>query len=561
MKFCPDEQDLVLEIFKQLGSGNAIKDVPVRFRTKDGRIVDLLIDSNVKYDTDACGNSKFGHTRCFIRDDTKRKIREANTQTLLEEMKRSFQMLDNFMSRSIHHLRTPLHVMQNTCELVTELLENPTTDGAVLKESITLLGEAETRIGEAVGLADDLVQLGRLDQGAELQLEKAVVDLVTLGDEMYKCMLFAGDSLVSLDIQGGGGPSKIHSDPAVLRRILRALLEHATNVNAHGEVKLQIGYQNGLCTFEVLYSEKDSIPSQSTKDQPYGELPPIFQRYQQKFIPEGNVDLETATSLREEIECHINSCKDNSIGIGLSLAYYLVQGLGSDLRYSSEQSGTAKFWFSLPKDDLPNGEKCSDLFPMKLQSKQNKNISSQTDPESVLPDSTSPTGPSIAVLHAKQLPNAPGLKLKEETPIEFSVSKSKIASEGLTSMDPPHVLIVEDTHMCAKLLRMSLSKLNCSTTTVDNGRLAVEKLRKAAPGEYSLVLMDLRMPEMDGLEATKILKQELNLTIPIVALTAETTPSIQAECAAIGFDDFRSKPLKRDHLKEILLQHTGYHVL
>ena len=48
MKFCPDEEALVLEIFKQLGSGNAIRDVPVRFRTKDGRVVDLLIDSNVK---------------------------------------------------------------------------------------------------------------------------------------------------------------------------------------------------------------------------------------------------------------------------------------------------------------------------------------------------------------------------------------------------------------------------------------------------------------------------------------------------------------------------------
>lgn len=68
MKFCPDEQELVLEIFKQLGSGNAIRDVPVRFRTKDGRIVNLLIDSNIKYDTvrnDATGEAvqKFGHTR------------------------------------------------------------------------------------------------------------------------------------------------------------------------------------------------------------------------------------------------------------------------------------------------------------------------------------------------------------------------------------------------------------------------------------------------------------------------------------------------------------------
>ena len=49
MKFCPDEEELVLEIFKNLGSGYSIKDVPVRFRTKSGKMVHLLIDSNIRY--------------------------------------------------------------------------------------------------------------------------------------------------------------------------------------------------------------------------------------------------------------------------------------------------------------------------------------------------------------------------------------------------------------------------------------------------------------------------------------------------------------------------------
>ena len=84
MNFCPDEKELVLEIFKQLGSGNSIADVPVRFRTKDGRMVHLLIDSNVAYNK----NGSFGHTRCFIRDDTARKIRDARTKLLLEETER-----------------------------------------------------------------------------------------------------------------------------------------------------------------------------------------------------------------------------------------------------------------------------------------------------------------------------------------------------------------------------------------------------------------------------------------------------------------------------------------
>ena len=74
MKFCPDEEELVLEIFKTLGSGNIIKDVPVRFRTKAGKIVPLLIDSNVAYKVDEKGEKAFNHTRCFIRDDTGRHV-------------------------------------------------------------------------------------------------------------------------------------------------------------------------------------------------------------------------------------------------------------------------------------------------------------------------------------------------------------------------------------------------------------------------------------------------------------------------------------------------------
>jgi CheY-like chemotaxis protein len=120
---------------------------------------------------------------------------------------------------------------------------------------------------------------------------------------------------------------------------------------------------------------------------------------------------------------------------------------------------------------------------------------------------------------------------------------------------------VEDTELAAKLLRLTLSKLHCTSDTAVNGRAAVEKLRNAAPGEFDLILMDLRMPEMDGLTATKILKQEMKLSVPIIALTAETSAAIRTECQEIGFDDFYSKPLKRDGLKDVLKKHTGYIVV
>ena len=570
MKFCPDEEELVLEIFKQLGSGNSIRDVPVRFRTKDGRIVDLLIDSNVKYDSQT---KEFSHTRCFIRDDTHRKIREAHAQTVLEEIKRSLQMLDNFMSRSIHHMRTPLHMMQNTCELVTDILMTQsltttngttTTDGTTptnkaaatspgIQEGVALLKEAASNIGGAVGLTDDLIQLSRLDQGAELQLKPTVIDLVTLGEDVYTAAskLCNNKFKFALELQGSSGtlPRHISSDLAVLHRIFRALLEHTMSVTYQGVVKFQIGYQHDRCTFTVAHSTNTSTDNhtseemtQSSNTEPSrvapGILPPIFQRYQQEFIPDNLVDCEQADCLRSKIEQGVNSCKDNNVGIGLSLAYFLVQALGSELRYSPG-AGLSKFWFSLPKQ-VESSNNC-DVLPSLTRVKSYTSEERSNSNES---------------LFGKDLP---GVKFKEQpTGYKAQVPKEDIALRGLKSMDPPHVLIVEDTAMCAKLLRMTLSKFNCSSTCVENGQLAVDLLRQSPLDTFQLCLMDLRMPIMDGLEATRIVKTELHLSVPIIAMTAETGEGIQTDCAKIGFDGFRSKPLKRAALKEALREYTGY---
>jgi PAS domain S-box-containing protein len=91
-KFCPDEQELILNIFHNLGTGNSIHDVPVRFRRKDGRIQHLLIDSNVNWNVDG----SFNHTRCFIRDDTERLVRETRLklqQKQLEELAKTKEAL------------------------------------------------------------------------------------------------------------------------------------------------------------------------------------------------------------------------------------------------------------------------------------------------------------------------------------------------------------------------------------------------------------------------------------------------------------------------------------
>lgn len=117
----------------------------------------------------------------------------------------------------------------------------------------------------------------------------------------------------------------------------------------------------------------------------------------------------------------------------------------------------------------------------------------------------------------------------------------------------PLVLVVEDTDVSASLLCMHLRKLNCTSHRAENGEVALEMLRSAPhPNMYSLILMDLRMPIMDGFEATRIIRSSNACTIPVVALTGETTSESRQRCEEIGFDDYKTKPLKRPQLKELL---------
>ena len=75
---------------------------------------------------------------------------------------------------------------------------------------------------------------------------------------------------------------------------------------------------------------------------------------------------------------------------------------------------------------------------------------------------------------------------------------------------------------------------------VDNGKVALEKLQE---NKYDIVLMDLQMPEMNGFEATKYIREVMKSQIPIIALTADVTMVDLEKCIAAGMDDYISKPI------------------
>lgn len=534
IKFCPDEEELVLEIFKQLGSGNSIRDVPVRFRAKDGHIVDLLIDSNVKYDSQ--GN--FAHTRCFIRDDTKRKISDAKAKLLLSETQRSLNMMDNFMSRSMHHMRTPLHVLRNSTDLVLDHLEtmkkaklDPSTL-AMVEDSAGILERCDAHVESAVSMINDTIDLARLDQGHSLVVAEEKMHLQRTCEELLDSLDLpppcTGTTRPTLEISAGT-PDWLVSDAASLKKVIRHLFEHLASIPPAGEqgsLALRCYSQDRRHYFEMVNNTGrwDNEDNDEEAEASTSGLPPVFQRYQvepMEIEGEGS-DRGSISSLRDKIETGVNSLRENCTGIGLSLSYHIVAALGGDLRYCSS-NGITKFWFSLPfKESLPS-DSGGESVTRTLQTKKRRRIVAE-----------------------------------QENSNPFKCTKKDVASNGVEAMDPPSVLVVEDTPVCAKLICRTLNKLSVPTQWVTNGQEAVDMLQEEGGKVFNLILMDLRMPVMDGFTATKIIKEDLHMNIPVIALTGETSRDVEKQCSKVGFDEVKQKPMKRKELISLVQEHTGY---
>jgi CheY-like chemotaxis protein len=109
------------------------------------------------------------------------------------------------------------------------------------------------------------------------------------------------------------------------------------------------------------------------------------------------------------------------------------------------------------------------------------------------------------------------------------------------------VLLVDDTAMNRELVRLMLGALNVQITEAASG---AEAIQAAQARPFDLILMDIRMPEIDGLEATRRIRAARgpNQGTKIVALTADVEPENLAACHAAGIDGVLPKPISPPHL-------------
>ncbi len=140
----------------------------------------------------------------------------------------------------------------------------------------------------------------------------------------------------------------------------------------------------------------------------------------------------------------------------------------------------------------------------------------------------------------------------------FTLTLPRVAPEQAMHLDdtlPPRavarfdakVLLVEDNTVNRRMARILLEQLGCRMDEATNGREAVDRV---IAGHYDLVLMDVNMPEMDGLQATQEIRRRENRSprVPIIAMTALAMHGDRERCLAAGMDDYISKPVNRQTL-------------
>ena len=145
--------------------------------------------------------------------------------------------------------------------------------------------------------------------------------------------------------------------------------------------------------------------------------------------------------------------------------------------------------------------------------------------------------------------------LPEEEQVPEKIDEISTAETGEVKLEGRMILIAEDMDVNAEILQMVLSMRDIRSERAENGKVAVEMFASKPDGYYDAILMDMRMPEMNGLEATKAIREMERIdskTIPIIALTANAFDEDVELSVRAGLNAHLSKPVEPVNLFETL---------
>lgn len=163
-------------------------------------------------------------------------------------------------------------------------------------------------------------------------------------------------------------------------------------------------------------------------------------------------------------------------------------------------------------------------------------------------------GGQIEVASRKNVGTTVSFSLRFTIGSETDLPKLLITETDTQALKDKRILLVEDNSMNRVLAKTILSQYGAEVIEAVDGAIAVEVITKM---RFDLLLMDIQMPVMNGLEATKYIRTNIDKTIPIIAMTAYANKHEEQLCLQAGMNDFISKPFDEDRMVQLVAQWLG----
>ncbi len=552
-----------------------VRDLELDLLRKDGSVLPTLISSTAIYNE----RGDYLMSRSTVFDNTQRKLANETLQQANLELERAMRMKDEFFASMSHELRTPLNGVLGFSEALQAEVY-----GELNERQMTALANIDSSGRHLLELISDILDVSK-SQAGKLELELGKCSLgdicqssiqITNGIAMKKQqVVYFTMSPANIELQG---------DVRRLKQILVNLLSNAVKFTP-------IGGELGL---DVTASELENTVSISFWDKGIGipseDLKKLFHPF---------VQLDSSLSRQQ-----------GGTGLGLALVQQLVDLHGGHIQVESTPGKGSRFTVVLPCYPIGSTQPSIENFhPMKFQVAQiiadnsinsdyvthaldtlgiksfttneedaSENIHSP-QPDIIFLDSSLSQGSARELLEQlksnKNTQNIPIIVVSEHAggqPNEtlqvdgylfrlFKVSDlsnllerlhGSIKSSKLPESPTATIMIVDDDELNITALSEYLRAQHYNVVNSSGGVDFLSRVEQVRP---DIVLMDIQMPEMDGLETTRRLRglpDQYLASLPVIAVTALAMPGDRERCINMGVDEYISKPISLQKTKELI---------
>jgi signal transduction histidine kinase/ActR/RegA family two-component response regulator len=515
----------------------------------------------------------------------RRRLGEAQVHAAIREegVMEASRLKSEFVANVSHELRTPMNGVLGMTNLL--LGSSLSAEQREQVETIRQSGDA------LLTLVNEILDFSKIEAG-KVDLEEKPVHLASCVDEVISLLapMALRNRINLIALTDPSLPTTFMGDAARLRQILINLVGNAIKFTSEGEVILEV---TGASFAENFYSVDFLVSDTGIGISP-DALPLLFQPFQQ-------VD----SSARR---------RHGGTGLGLTISKRLAELMGGEIHVSSMLNVGSVFRFNVPLRSvhgLPGDEQLPPFTRVALIARGGKypsmlkrqlaawgaDVLDAPNPVALLhPEGTRFAAvlmdrdeETLAIVHrmyhdplwqavpkilldfgepledgwlpffAKRL--AKPFKrhhlhafLLELTGTQLAHSRSRLTSPlqqaPLADQIPLRILLAEDNHINQKVASALLGRFGYRVDVVADGREALESVVRQP---YDLVFLDIQMPEMDGAEAAQAMRRKLKDRCPkLVALTANAFPGDREKYLSQGFDDYLSKPLVAEVLREVI---------